>query len=249
MPNIVLKIAYDGSSFLGWQKTKMGLSIESQLERALYTIFAEEFTLQAASRTDAGVHAAGQIVNFFTRTPLNLEHLKTQLNQILSPHIAILEAYEGSMSFHPTLDCKAKQYRYYVNTGTTQFPHDRLYAWHFPCKPDIELMREAATALTGTHDFQSFCNIRKNMTYEHYIRTITSVEILEQPNSRLAFFITGNNFLYRMVRNLVGTLMYVGIGKIFVSDIPNILAAKDRTKAGPTAPAHGLTLMSVRYLD
>lgn len=247
MPNIALKIAYDGRPFLGWQKTNRGLSVEGELENALHTVLKEKIALQAASRTDAGVHAAGQIVNFLTRASLDLEQLKAELNQILCPFIAILEIYEAPLRFHPTLDCKGKHYRYSVDTGKAQFPHNRFYAWHFPCSPDVLLMRQAGAVLIGTHDFQSFCNIRKNMTYEDYIRTITNIEIVEEANNRLTVSIKGSNFLYRMVRNLVGTLMYVGIGKISVTDISSILAAKDRTKAGITAPAHGLTLMSIDY--
>lgn len=247
MPNIVLTIAYDGSAFLGWQKTNMGPSVESRVEDALSKLLKTPVFLQAASRTDAGVHAACQIVNFISENPLDLKELKWHLNETLAPYIAVLKVHEAPLCFHPTLDCKGKQYRYRVDTNKVQYPHERFYSWHFPCTPDIHLMREAAGALTGTHDFQSFCNIRKNMTYEHYIRTISSIEIVEEPRHKFTFTLTGDNFLYKMVRNLVGTLIYVGIGKIAPEEIPKILAAKDRTKAGITAPAHGLTLMQVFY--
>ncbi len=246
--NIKLTIAYDGSCYLGWQKTKNGPSIESTLEEVLVQILQEPCVLQAASRTDAGVHASRQIVNFKTyKTPLSLERLHKSLGALLPKDIAVIAVEKAPDDFHPTLDCTGKEYHYHVCFGGLQTPFDRHFSWHFPYILDISLMQEAASILIGERDFSAFCNVKKEQNYEHYVRHIRTLNVVELPNQRLRFEIEGNNFLYRMVRNLVGTLVYIGCGKISISDLPHILANKKRSEAGVTAPAHGLFLHHVHY--
>ncbi len=150
-------------------------------------------------------------------------------------------------AFHPTLDCHSKEYHYYVCYGPIQFPHNRFYSWHVPYPLDIIPMFQAIPFLTGTHDFSTFCNFKKNASYTDFIRTVHQISIDEFAPSRLRFRLVGNHFLYKMVRNLVGTMIYVGRGKLQVDDIPNIIESHDRTQAGTTAPAHGLFLHKVTY--
>jgi tRNA pseudouridine38-40 synthase len=247
MHNIKLIVAYDGTSYLGWQKTKMGPSIEEALEHVLTRILQHPVQLQAASRTDAGVHATAQVVNFFTPSSVNLSKLEYGLNGLLPKDIAIRHLEEMPEHFHPTLDCKSKEYHYYLNYGKVQLPPKRLYTWHYPEKLSLEAMRNASLFLVGTHDFSAFCNTKENATYSHHIRTVESITLKELPNQTLRFEIKGDHFLYKMVRNIVGTLAYVGCEKILQNDVEKILESHDRTKAGITAPAHGLFLHQVYY--
>ncbi len=248
MHNIKLIIAYDGRNYLGWQKTSMGPSIEGALQHVLEQILQHPVSLQAASRTDAGVHAAGQAINFFTdRLPLDLNKLKISLNSLLNNDIVVLQIEKQDSNFHPTLDCISKEYCYYICYGPTQMPHHRFYSWHYHYFLNIREMQDAAVYFIGTHDFSAFCNIRKNLSYRHYQRTIEELEMLRIEENRLCIRIKGPNFLYKMVRNIAGTLAYVGNGKIKSEEIPNILQSKSRMAAGMTAPAHGLFLNRIFY--
>lgn len=248
MKNVKLVIAYDGTSYLGWQKTSMGSSIEESLERILEMILQHKVILQAASRTDAGVHANGQVLNFFTENKnLDLDRLQISLNQLLSSDIVVLEAKEEAPEFHPTLDCKQKEYRYFVCLDPVQMPEHRLYSWHCPRLHLISEMRQAAKFFVGKHDFSALCNVRKQQHYDSYVREVYSIDVEDLPNHRLVFKICGQNFLYKMVRNIVGTLAYVGMGKIELTQIPSLLTSHNRMQAGITAPAHGLFLHKVNY--
>lgn len=247
MRNIRLTVAYDGTHYLGWQKTHMGPSIEGTLEIVLSRILQEKINLQAASRTDAGVHAKGQIVNFITRNPFSLQRLLISINSLLPNDIAVLDIEQAQDNFHPTLDCISKEYHYSLCYGLAQLPHHRFFSWHYPQTLNITIMQRASECLVGEHDFSAFCNFKKNNNYTHYMRHVQEISILDLPDKRINFRIRGNNFLYKMVRNLVGTLVYVGCGKIDENSIPAILANKDRTKAGVTAPSHGLSLQKVYY--
>jgi tRNA pseudouridine38-40 synthase len=248
MKNIRIILAYDGTNYLGWQKTSTGPSIEAILQTTMEKILQEPVVLQAASRTDAGVHAKGQVVNFFTtKEDIDLFKLVHSLNCMLPKDIVVIEAQIAPDHFHPTLDNKGKEYHYHLFYGAVQYPHLRRTSWHYPQKLDISLMREAVQILLGTHDFSAFCNLKKNTEYEDYIRTITRLEIFELPDNNLRIEIEGNNFLYKMVRNIVGTLVYIGSKKIDVNQLKSILESGDRTQAGVTAPAHGLFLAKVIY--
>ena len=243
-----MTVAYDGTNFLGWQKTKMGPSIEEALQLALEQILQEKIELQAASRTDAGVHAQGQIVNFFTsKAEIVLSKLLIGINSLIPNSIAVMTIEKATEHFHPSLDCQSKEYHYLVCNGSAQLPQRRFYSWHYPHLLDLIAMRKAAEMFIGEHDFSSFCNAKKNSSYKTFIRRMHSIEILDSADCQLYFKIKGNNFLYRMVRNIIGTLVYVGVGKILLKEIPEIFAHHNRTQAGVTAPAHGLCLHKVFY--
>jgi tRNA pseudouridine38-40 synthase len=246
--NIRLTIAYDGTLYLGWQKTSMGPSIESTLQQVIEQILQHPAPLQAASRTDAGVHALGQTVNFLTsKIDLDLRKFRTSLNRLLPKDIAVLQADLMPLSFHPTLDCTGKEYRYYVCLGPTQLPQNRLTSWHVHYPLDRNKMKQAQLLLIGIHHFAAFCNVKKNARYTDYVRDVQLLEMMEIERNRICFRIGGNNFLYKMVRNLVGTLIDIGRGKIVVESLADILQSQARPKAGVTAPSHGLFLHEVFY--
>jgi tRNA pseudouridine38-40 synthase len=247
MNNVALKLTYDGSSFLGWQKTVMGPSIEGALESCLAQILQETISLQAASRTDRGVHAEAQWVNFICKKKIDLQKLKRSLNALLPTSIRVLAAQAVPDCFHPTLHVLHKEYHYHVTQGTCQLPRDRFFFWHVPCLLHMEAMEKACQYLIGEKDFTSFCNFRKNLCYPDKIRKIERVEIYKNSEKKLLFVLEGKHFLYKMVRNIVGTLIYVGMGKLFPEMIPEIINSKSRNRAGMTAPAHGLTLKKIYY--
>ena len=246
--NTKMVIAYDGTAYLGWQKTKEGPSIEESLHRVLEQVLQVPIALQVASRTDAGVHAQGQVLNFLTnKIVTDHPRLCIGINCLLPKDIVVLSAENAPEGFHPTLDCIGKDYHYWLDYGSYQLPQQRLYAWHIHHSLDFSSMRQAAQILCGCHDFSAFCNAKKNEVYSDHVRELESVEILEHLDKRVQFIVRGNHFLYKMVRNIVGTLTYVGMGKIPLEKVSAILTGKDRTQAGVTAPAHGLTLYAVRF--
>ena len=248
MLNIKAVAAYDGTRYFGWQKTRMGPSIEGQLQDVLEQITGQKIVLQAASRTDAGVHAEGQVVNFFLENEAaDLSKLLISLNQLLPGDISVMELGRAKADFHPTLDAVGKEYHYTFSVGPVQYPRHRLYAWHYPYPLNLKDMAEAGRRLEGEHDFSSFCNVKKNDKEVNFVRTLSAIEIKEMKEKRLRIIIRGNRFLYRMARNIAGTLACVGRGKISPSDIPKLLKQRDRTDAGVTAPAHGLTLHKVYF--
>ncbi|WP_194848035.1 tRNA pseudouridine(38-40) synthase TruA [Candidatus Neptunochlamydia vexilliferae] len=243
--NIKLVIAYDGTDFFGWQESSDGPSIEGTLREVLEKIYQEPMTLQAASRTDAGVHAEGQVVNYRTEKKKELSRLKISLNQLLPKTIRVTSLEEVDDTFHPTLDNVGKEYHYHLSLGGVASPFHRHIAWHIHTPLDIARMKEAAPLFIGTHDFATFanaCDPKPKKT----IRTLTSLEIKEEcPLLQIA--VRGTNFLYKMVRNIVGTLVYIGQGKLSLEEARLLIEKKDRTLAGPAAPAHGLTLKKVFY--
>lgn len=243
--NIRLLLTYDGTNYLGWQKTPEGPSIEETLQQALKQILQHPIQLQAASRTDAGVHALGQVVNFYTSK--NIDKLQISLNSLLPKTIVVRSVEIASPNFHPTLDCISKEYTYQICLGPYQLPTHRLYSWHIHAPLKLSDVIQAAQHLVGTHDFAAFTNVKKNETYESTVRTLDAF-LVEEQERRLKLTVRGSHFLFRMVRNLVGTAIYAGLGKLSPKEIPGILASGDRTQAGITAPAHGLTLNSIRYL-
>lgn len=244
-----LTLAYDGTAYLGWQKTAEGPSIEAALERALTTLLSIPVALHVASRTDRGVHAQEQVVHFdLEKLPYDLRRLQLAINGLLPRDITLISIEEVSIHFHATLSVHSKTYLYTLCYHPIQLPHQRYYTWHFPYPLDLQRMREGAALFLGTHNFQSFCNQKKNEPYRDHVRHIDHIRFDELENKRVAIRICGKNFLYKMVRNIVGTIAYIGCGKISLEELPAILAAKDRTLAGVTAPAHGLILERLEYL-
>ncbi len=251
MRNIALKIAYDGTRYYGWQKTHDGPSIEQELENALTPIIGHTPILQAASRTDRGVHADGQIVTFTTEKRNSCAQFQHSLNALLPEDIRVMNIEEKELLFHPTLDALSKTYHYKIALGKTIHPTMRLYCWHYPFDLNISLMQEAASYLIGTHNFAAFRNQRKDLIDEDTIRQIfalsISQEVIDKAIKVVHVKINGNNFLYKMARNIVGTLVYAGAGKLSLQEVQALLIQHDRTKGGVTAPAHGLTLHYVHY--
>ena len=232
---IKLILTYDGTNYFGWQKTKTGPSIQEEIGKAVLRITGEEVSAEAASRTDRGVHARGQVVQFELKKSFIPEMLQRGLNAVLPKDIRVVSIEFAN--FHPTLDAIGKEYHYQISIGPVQDPTLRYYSWHIHYPLDTKVINSAAKSLIGTHDFSAFANIKEK-------NPICSLESIEFKDF---FIIRGDRFLYKMVRNIVGTLVYVGCGKIAAYDIPKILESKDRKLAGVTAPALGLYLHEVQY--
>jgi tRNA pseudouridine38-40 synthase len=247
--NVVLVVAYDGARYFGWQKTNFGPSIEACLEGAICRILQEKAALQAASRTDRGVHALGQVVNFTTERNIpDFDKFLIGMNGLLPKDIVVLSVKEAKADFHPTLKAASKLYSYEISNSPFQLPCQRFYAWHVHAPLDLERMKLAAKHLEGTHNFKSFCNAKIDEEYEDHIRTVSEIHLMREED-KILIEIRGIHFLYKMVRNIVGTLVYVGCDKIQVEEIPEILKKRDRKAAGVTAPAHGLTLIKINYQE
>ncbi|MBJ7449330.1 MAG: tRNA pseudouridine(38-40) synthase TruA [Parachlamydiales bacterium] len=248
MHNIALLVSYEGTTYYGWQKTIAGPNIENTLQSACEQLLQQPIILQAASRTDRGVHASGQCVNFFCNKPnLDCSKILLGLNALLPPCIRILDVSVKHETFHPTIDCTAKEYHYQICLGKVQRPQHRLFSWHCPYELDFERMNVAAKSLEGEHDFSAFCNGQKNTHYAHYRRHINEIDIQIAQENRCLIRVKGNHFLYKMVRNIVGTLVMVGRKKMIAEEIGQLLQSKDRRLIGQTAPACGLTLFKVYY--
>ena len=201
-----------------------------------------------ASRTDSGVHALGNVACFDTESTIPAANFPKAINRYLPPDIRVMQADEVSMDFHPRFVPHEKCYEYRIDHGRVANPLTRLYAYHYTYPLDLERMRAAARELVGVHDFTSFVN-PDSQVFEHggdAIREIYSIDILEE-GSQLVIRIRGNGFLYHMIRIIVGTLLVIGNGRRAPEDIRTMLAAKDRTTAGPTVPAHGLCLCALHY--
>jgi tRNA pseudouridine38-40 synthase len=243
--NIKMIITYDGTHYFGWQKTKTGPSIQEELEKALFQILGRPVSVEAASRTDRGVHAKGQVVNFFlTETP-SFSRLLYSLNSVLPYDIRILCLEPAADDFHPTLKAHSKEYHYSICNQPIEDPIGRFYSWHIHDPLDLEAMRDCAKILMGTHDFASFTTIESKDT----IRTLFSIQIVAVTNGQIEIQIVGDRFLYKMMRRLVGTLVTVGKKKFSKKDVLTLLKKSNRAKAGITAPAHGLFLYQVHFTN
>ncbi|MCH9613224.1 MAG: tRNA pseudouridine synthase A [Chlamydiia bacterium] len=244
MKNYKLNICYEGTNYFGWQDNKSELTIESLLLKALTRIYGHSPKLQAASRTDRGVHAKEQVVNFLA-PPLIPETIMVKaINRYLPKDIRVLSVTIEKDTFHPTLDNHFKEYVYRITNTPVQLPFDRHLSWHVKPSLNLKFMRQAATHFTGTHNFKCFCNQSPSIPYDK-TRTIATIDI--QGHGDILITIKGENFLYKMVRNIVGTLVYIGLGKIGINEVDTIIKSGDRKLAGMTAPAHGLTLNKVYY--
>lgn len=247
MSHIVAQIAYDGTEYLGWQETKSGNSVCASLARVLSIVLQESVVLQAASRTDKGVHAIGQIVDFTTQNPVDdLRKLHVSLNQLLPPDIRCIRLHLAPKNFHPTLSATAKTYSYNLSTSPVQLPSLRFTHWHIHQPLDVNLLASLPPLFMGTHDFRGLCNRRADLDEENTTRTVHSLTVLPYLNA-ITIEITGNSFLYKMVRNIVGSMVWIAKGKIPPSAVQEALATRKRACAGMTAPAHGLTLTQVHY--
>lgn len=240
-----LIVAYDGTNYHGWQVQKNGITIESELNRCLTELLQEPIEVIGASRTDAGVHAMGNVAVFDTCSRMPAEKISYALNQRLPEDIRIQKSEEVDADWHPRYCDSRKTYEYRIYRGEFPMPLKRLYALHIYYNVDLEKMREAAKCFVGEHDFKSFCQVGAQV--KSTVRTVYDVSIIEE-GADLVIRVTGGGFLYNMVRIMAGTLLEVGKGKIEPGQIPEIIQAKDREAAGPTAPAHGLTLIKYEFL-
>lgn len=240
-----LIVAYDGTNYHGWQVQPGVVTIESELNRCLSALLQEEIQVIGASRTDAGVHALGNVAVFDTTARMPAEKISYALNQRLPEDIRIQRSEEVAAEWHPRHCDSRKTYEYHIYRGEFPMPVKRLYALHSYHKLNVALMREAAAYLEGEHDFKSFC--QSGAQVESTVRTIYKAEVNED-GAELIIRVCGNGFLYNMVRIIVGTLLEVGQGKRKPEDIKHIIEARDRAAAGPTAPAHGLLLYQYEFL-
>lgn len=240
-----LIVAYDGTNYHGWQVQNNGITIESELNRTLSDLLGEEIQVIGASRTDSGVHALGNVAVFDTTNRMPAEKISYALNQRLPEDIRIQRSEEVASAWHPRHCDSRKTYEYRIYRAEFPMPVKRLYSY-FTYRPlDVEKMKAAATYLVGEHDFKSFCQTGAQV--ESTVRTIYSCEVEEQ-GADLVIRVCGNGFLYNMVRIIAGTLMEVGQGRKSPESMEDVLAALDRSAAGPTAPAHGLMLMRYDFM-
>ena len=245
MRNIKLTIEYDGKDFNGWQKQPTKLNIQGEIERAIEQITGEKVDLIASGRTDAGVHSLGQIANFKTESKLPIEKFPVALNSKLKKSIRIQNAEEVEENFHSRYSCKQKTYRYIINNSKEGSAIYRNLEYHMPIKLDIKSMEKAIKYFEGEHDFKAFK--ASGTSSKSSIRTIYKAEVKEMPDDRIWIELTGNGFLYNMVRIIAGTLVDVGLGKINPEDIIKIIKSKKRENAGKTLPPQGLYLVKVEY--
>jgi len=242
---IRLVVAYDGTNYHGWQVQSNGITIESELNRALSELSGEDIHVIGASRTDAGVHALGNIAVFDTESRIPADKIAYALNQRLPEDIRIQESEEVGPDWHPRHCDSRKTYEYRIYRSRFPMPVKRLYSYFTYRDLNVARMQEAAAYLVGEHDFKSFCQTGAQV--ESTVRTIYSAEVEEQ-GTDIVIRVCGNGFLYNMVRIIAGTLMEIGQGRHAPMEMADIIASCDRSAAGPTAPACGLTLIGYEYL-
>lgn len=244
MKRVKLTIAYDGTNYCGWQIQDNGITVEEVINSKLSELLGEEVAVIGASRTDSGVHALGNVAVFDTDSRIPAEKMSYALNQRLPEDITIQKSEEVPLDFHPRFCNSTKTYEYSILNRRFDMPIYRLYT-HFVYMPlDIEKMQQAAKYIVGEHDFKSFCSTRTQV--ENTVRTIYSLEVTSD-NDIIRIRVSGSGFLYNMVRIIVGTLIKVGLNVYPPEYVLKILNKKDRTFAGPKAPAKGLTLIGIQY--
>lgn len=245
MRNIRLLIQYEGTRYQGWQRQESSENtIQGRLEKLLSQMCSEKVDLQGSGRTDAGVHAMGQVANFHTNSALSTEEMLQYINTYLPQDIAVVQVTEAAERFHSRLNATGKCYQYRVWNSSVPNVFLRRYALEYPQTLDIEAMRQAASGFLGEHDFKSFTSTKKGK--KSTVRRIDSIDIVQEGNL-ITFTFRGNGFLYHMVRILMGTLLEVGEGRRTAASIPELIAAKSREEAGPLVPSKGLMLKEVYY--
>ena len=245
MRNIKLTIEYDGKDFNGWQKQPNKLNIQGTIEKAIERITGKEVELMASGRTDRGVHALAQVANFKTDSKLPIEKFPIAINSNIKNSIRIKDAEEVDENFHSRLSCKKKTYRYVINNSKYGSSIYRNLETHIPVKLNVNKMKEAIKYFEGEHDFKAFK--ASGTSSKSSVRTIYKGEVIKKEDERIWIELTGNGFLYNMVRIIAGTLVDVGLGKIEPIEIKDIIKSKDRQKAGKTLAPQGLFLVKVEY--
>ncbi len=244
MRHIKLVIGYDGTDFHGFQRQKGLRTVQEELERTLTILLGHPVQVKAAGRTDAGVHAEGQVVSFYTHCPIPTQRLPLALNGLLPPDIVAKAAAEVSPAFHPRFDATSRIYRYLIDNRPAPSVLLKRFAWHIPQPLDVGAMRTAAQFLVGVHDFASFHASGSDLGST--VREMKHIAIVKR-NGVIAITMEANAFLYHMARIIVGTLVEIGLAVRQPEEMCAILEAKDRSAAGKTAPAHGLCLVAVKY--
>ena len=237
-------IEYDGSRYYGWQRLPNQTTIQGKVENVLSVMCGKEIEIIGAGRTDAGVHAKGMVANVCMETAKTPQEIRDYLNQYLPDDIAVLEVREASDRFHSRYNAIGKTYQYTCYVGAAKPVFDRKYCTILEDNPDVERMLQAAKIMQGEHDFRNFCANPKMK--KSTVRRVDRIEILRE-GAYIRFTFHGNGFLQNMVRIMVGTLLEVGLGRMEVEQVQAVLENPERQKAGPTAPAQGLCLMSVDY--
>ena len=244
MRNIVIKISYLGTNYSGWQVQPNAESISEMIINAIYKITKTKVNLYGSGRTDAGVHAYGQVANFYTESNIAVEKFPSAINAFLPKDIVIIDAWEEVHNFNSRFNAKSKTYEYKVLNSNVQSPFWVDRAWQVGYELDLELMKKATEILIGEHDFRSF--MASGSSVKDTVRTIYSLDI-SKTDELITFRVSGSGFLYNMVRIIVGLLISVGRGKVPLSRVSEILEVKDRTKGEITAPSCGLYLVKVEY--
>ena len=260
MRNLKLTLSYDGTDFAGWQVQPGRTTVQGELASAIGRLSGENVLPQGSGRTDAGVHALAQVASFATASAIPAENWMRALNDILPPSIRVLDASEAPPEFHARKSARAKTYRYRIHRGAVCPPFLARYVWHYPYPLNEAAMAAAAGVVVGEHDFTSFAavdservermaaaeNVHTTDVKTTNIRTIYSSNWIRE-GEELIYTVRGSGFLHHMVRNLVGTFLLIGKGTVTQEDLRRILQARERTAAGPTAPASGLYLVEVEY--
>jgi tRNA pseudouridine38-40 synthase len=245
VPRYRIKVEYDGGPFIGWQRQESGPSIQAALEDAVFALSGERVVVHGAGRTDAGVHALGQVAHFEIAAEKRLEEIRGALTFHLKPlPIVVVSAELAPEGFHARFSATYRRYRYRILNRRTPAAMERGHVWHVPVPLDTEAMQAAAAVLIGKHDFNSFRSI--NCQAKSSIKTLDALSV-SRDDEEIRIDVGARSFLHNQVRILVGTLQLVGRGQWRKADVEEALAAKDRTRAGPTAPPQGLCLMEVRY--
>ncbi len=242
MRNLKLVLEYDGTNFVGWQSQINGRNVQDEITSVISGVLQEQITLIGAGRTDSGVHARGQVANFHANSTLGVSSILNALNGLLPEDISVHSVEEIPEKFHSRFDARERMYRYYICPRPTAI--ERRYSWFVKYNLDLQPMNEVANRILGEHDFESFCKYEAEV--DHYRCTVVKSR-WEQMSGKIVYEVRANRFLHGMVRTLVGTMIDVGRGSLSVSEFEEILAAKDRQKAGMAAPPHGLFLEEVVY--
>ena len=240
-----LRVAYDGTAYHGWQLQPGAVTIEQVLNETLTELLGEPIQVIGASRTDSGVHARGNVAVFDTSHRMPADKICFALNQRLPEDIRVQSSETVAPDWHPRRCSCVKTYEYKILNRKIELPTERLYSHFCYFDLDLEKMQQAAVLLVGEHDFKSFCNVRTQV--KDTVRTIYEISLSRTEDGMITIRICGNGFLYNMVRIIAGTLVQVGGGAIEPEAVKEILAKKDRSAAGPTAPAHGLTMMGIEF--
>ena len=245
MKRVMLVVAYDGTNYCGWQIQANGITVQEELNRCLSKLLKEPIQTVGASRTDAGVHALGNVAVFDTAARMPAEKISYALNTYLPEDISIQYSAEVAADFHPRYCESEKTYEYRILNRRFPLPTQRLYTYFYHYKLDVEKMREGASFLVGRHDFASFCGA--NAQVKSTVREVTGIDI-EKKDDVITIQVRGRGFLYNMVRIIAGTLIEIGNEQYPPEKMGEILRACDRQQAGPTAPACGLTLKEIKFL-